>query len=209
MSFFISALVTIFIVVDPVAISPLFLSLTPQMTPEQKAHVMRRAVLVAAFIMLVFAAVGKALLQTLGITVPAFYIAGGVLLLLIAIDLLFARPSRTRGTPEEEMEALHSSDISVFPLAIPILAGPGAIATIVLYMSLAGTDITRIAAVVGSLAISLTAAYLSMRLSGLVVRVLGETGVHVVGRVMGILLAALAIQFVLNGISQYYHQSLL
>lgn len=208
MSFFVSTLVTIFIVVDPVAISPLFISLTPGMSSQNKRRVMLRAVIVAAGIMALFAAVGKALLGALGITVPAFYIAGGVLLLLIAIDMLFARPSRTRGTPEEEVEARHSEDISVFPLAIPILAGPGAIATIVLYMSLAGTDPLKIGAVLASVALSLLAAYLSMRLSGLVVRVLGETGVHVIGRVMGILLAALAMQFVLNGITQYYHHGL-
>lgn len=205
LAFFTGALVTIFIVVDPVAIAPLFLSLTTDMTERQKRGVMRRAVVVAASILLVFAAAGRPLLAALGISVPAFYIAGGILLLLIAIDMLFARPSRTRGTPEEELEALHSADISVFPLAIPILSGPGSIATVVLYMSLAGTDVVKIAAVLLSLAISLLAAYISMRLGGVVVRVLGDTGIHVVGRVMGILLAALAVQFALNGISSYYH----
>jgi multiple antibiotic resistance protein len=96
----------------------------------------------------------------------------------------------------------------VFPLAIPILSGPGAIATVVLYMSQAGTDAWKILAVLAAILLSLVASYLSMRLSTLLLRVLGETGVHVIGRVMGILLAALAVQFVLNGISVYYHQSL-
>lgn len=208
MAFFASALVTIFIVVDPIAIAPLFLALTPTMQAGEKLRIMRRAVLVAAGILVVFAAVGRQLLNSLGITIPAFYIAGGILLLLIAIDMLFARPSRTRETPEEGAEALRSTDISVFPLAVPILSGPGSIASVVLYMSLAGTDILKIVAVLGALAISLAAAYLSMRLSGLVLRLLGETGIHVVGRVMGILLAALAIQFVLNGVATYWHHQL-
>jgi multiple antibiotic resistance protein len=107
------------------------------------------------------------------------------------------------------MDALLASDISVFPLAIPIVAGPGAIATVVLYMSQAGTDASKVISVLAALTISLIAVYLSMRLSGVVLLVLRETGVHVVGRVMGILLAALAVQFILNGIGTYYHHSLL
>lgn len=208
MAFFASALVTIFIVMDPISIAPLFLALTPGMKPAEKLRVMRRAVLVAGGILIVFAAVGRVLLRSLGITFPAFYIAGGILLLLIAIDMLFARPSRTRETPEEGAEALRSTDISVFPLAVPILSGPGTIASVVLYMSLAGTDVLKIAAVLASIAVALLANYASMRLSGLILRVFSETGIHVAGRVMGILLAALAIQFVLNGVATYWHHDL-
>jgi multiple antibiotic resistance protein len=170
---------------------------------------MRRATLVASVILVIFAFVGRYLLMALGITSPAFSIAGGILLLLISIDMLFGRTSRTKETPEEGMEALLGNDISVFPLAIPIVAGPGAIATVVLYMSQAGTDFSKVVSVLLALAISLVAVYLSMRLSGLVLLVLRETGVHVVGRVMGILLAALAVQFILNGIGAYYHHNLI
>ena len=208
MAFFLASLATIVSVVDPVGIAPLFLALTPGILPADRARVIRRAIVVATIVLLSFAAGGRTLLSSLGITVPAFSIAGGVLLLLIAVDMLFARTSRTRETPEEEAEALKSSDVSVFPLAIPILSGPGAIATVVLYMSQAGTDAWKIIAVLAAILISLIASYLSMRLSALLLRVLGETGVHVIGRVMGILLAALAVQFVLNGVAVYYHQSL-
>jgi multiple antibiotic resistance protein len=204
-SFFAASFATIFSVIDPIGIAPLFLSLTPEIAPEFHVRTMRRAVIVAAVILYAFAAVGRALLTSLGITVAAFSIAGGILLLLVAIDMLFARASRTRGTPEEEVEARASADISVFPLAIPIISGPGAIVTVVLYMSQANGDVGKIAAVLASILIALIACYVSMRLSGLLIRVLGETGVHVVGRVMGILLAALAVQFVLNGVSGYYH----
>jgi multiple antibiotic resistance protein len=208
-AYFVAALVTIFSVIDPVGISPLFIALTPEMDAKQRGSVTRRSTLVAAVILFVFAFVGRYLLTALGITVPAFSIAGGILLLLIAIDMLFGRTSRTKETPEEGMDALLASDISVFPLAIPIVAGPGAIATVVLYMSQAGTDASKVISVLAALTISLIAVYLSMRLSGVVLLVLRETGVHVVGRVMGILLAALAVQFILNGIGTYYHHSLL
>lgn len=204
MAFFAAAFVTIFTVVDPVGVAALFLALVPPVDPRERLRIIRRAVIVASIILYAFAAGGSNLLNFLGITQPAFAIAGGILLLLIAVDMLFARPSRTRETPQEQREALRSSDISVFPLAIPILSGPGAIATVVLYMSEAGTDVKKIAAVAASILIALVASYLAMRLSGLLLRVLGETGVHVVGRVMGILLAALAVQFVLNGVLAYY-----
>jgi multiple antibiotic resistance protein len=207
-AFFLASLATIVSVVDPVGIAPLFLALTPGIDPLERARVIRRSIAVAVVVLLAFAAVGQKLLTSLGITVPAFSIAGGILLLLIAIDMLFGRTSRTRETPEEEQDALLRSDVSVFPLAIPILSGPGAIATVVLYMSQAGTDVGKIVAVVAAVMISIAASYLSMRLSTLLLRALGETGVHVIGRVMGILLAALAVQFVLNGVAQYYHHSL-
>lgn len=208
MAFFLASLATIVSVVDPVGIAPLFLALTPQIVPSERNRVMLRATIVAAVVLYAFAAGGRTLLSSLGITVPAFSIAGGILLLLIAVDMLFARRSRTRETPEEEAEALKSSDVSVFPLAIPILSGPGAIATVVLYMSQAGTDFWKVAAVLAAILVSLVASYLSMRLSALLLRVLGETGVHVVGRVMGIVLAALAVQFVLNGVTAFYRQDL-
>lgn len=208
MAFFLGALATIFSVVDPVGVAPLFLALTPTMEKAERLRTMKRAVIVATVILLIFAAVGRAALSSLAITVPAFSIAGGILMLLIAIDMLFARPSRTRETPEEGIEALSSTDVSVFPLAIPILSGPGSIAAVILYMAQAGTDVLKIAAVLASVLIALIASYITMRLSTLVLRILGETGINVVGRVIGILLAALAVQFVLNGVASYYHHSL-
>jgi multiple antibiotic resistance protein len=208
MSFFAAAVATIVSVVDPVAVAPLFLAVTPGMDRGQRLSVMGRSVVIAAVILIVFAFAGRFLLRGLGITVPAFSMAGGILLLLIAIDMLFARTSRTKETPEEGMEALRSTDVSVFPLAVPILAGPGAIATVILYMSEAGTDVGQIVAVLAAIAIALIASYLTMRLSALLLLLLRETGVNVISRVMGILLAALAVQFILNGINTYYHHTL-
>jgi multiple antibiotic resistance protein len=208
LSFFAATFATIFSVIDPIGIAPIFLSLTPRMTAEFRVQTIGRAVIIAGIILYAFAAAGRGLLTSLGITVPAFSMAGGILLLLVAVDMLFARISRTRETPEEQEEAQESTDISVFPLATPLIAGPGAIVTVVLYMSQASGNVGNIVAVLASILIALIACYISMRLSTLLLRVLGETGVNVIGRVMGILLAALAIQFLLNGISGYYHNVL-
>ncbi len=205
MEFFLSAIVTVFIVVDPIALAPIFIGLTTRMTEEQRRHVALRSVMVAAGIMIVFAAVGRPLLAALGISLNAFYIAGGALLFLIAIDMLFARPSRTRETPEEAAEGRTAADISVFPLAIPIMSGPGSMATIVLFMSQAGDNVLRIGSVALALAIALTASYVVMCLSGPLMAVLRRTGIAVVGRVMGVILAALAAQFVINGVTAVLH----
>jgi multiple antibiotic resistance protein len=206
--FFAATFAAMFSVIDPIGIAPIFLSLTPAIAPELRTHTIRRAVVVAAVILYAFAVGGRALLTSLGITVPAFSIAGGILLLLVAIDMLFARISRSRATPEEELEARTSADISVFPLATPLISGPGAIVTVVLSMSQASGNWGEIAAVLISILLCLACCYVSMRLSTILLRVLGETGVHVVSRVMGIVLAALAVQFVLNGVSGYYQHAL-
>ncbi|HLJ67203.1 MAG TPA: MarC family protein [Chloroflexota bacterium] len=208
MAFFAAALVTIISVVDPIGMVPVVLVLTASATPAERVRIVRRSIVVAAVVLAAFAAGGQELLRALGISQAAFSIAGGILLLLIAIDMLFARQSRTKETPEEGEEALRSNDVSVFPLAIPMLAGPGAIATIIIYMSQAGTNAVKIAAVAAAVAISLLATYLAMSVGTVLFRLLGRTGIHVFSRVMGILLSALAVQFVLNGISVYYHHNL-
>ena len=205
MEFLVSAVVTLFIVVDPIALAPVFITLTSRMTVGQRLYVARRSVLVAAGIMVVFALVGRPLLKILGISLSAFYIAGGVLLFLIAIDMLFARPSRTRETPEEAAEGLTAGDVSVFPLAIPIMSGPGSMATIVLFISQAGNNPARIGAVGLAMAIALASSYTVMRMSTRLMAVLRVTGVAVIGRVMGVILAAFAVQFVINGVTAAFH----
>jgi multiple antibiotic resistance protein len=201
MNFLLSVVVTLFIVVDPIALAPVFISLTGNLTPAQRTHTARRSVLVATGIMITFAAVGRPLLDVLGITLHAFYIAGGILLFLIAIDMLFARPSRTRETPEEAAEGRLATDISVFPLAIPIMSGPGSMATIVLFMAQAGTNWLRVGSVGIALMIALASSYVIMMLSDRIMTVLRATGVAVIGRVMGVILAAFAAQFVINGVT--------
>ena len=205
MRFLLSVVTTLFIVVDPIALAPVFISLTSTMTPAQRNRVAWRSVAVAAAIMVTFAIVGHPLLQVLGISLNAFYIAGGILLFLIAIDMLFARPSRTRETPEEAEEGRLAADVSVFPLAIPIMSGPGSMATIVLFMSEAGSDWLKIGSVGIALLIALVSSLAIMLLSTQVMKVLRTTGVAVIGRVMGVILAAFAAQFVINGVTSVLH----
>jgi multiple antibiotic resistance protein len=162
-----------------------------------------KGVVIAAIILFVFAFIGEFLLHALGIGFPAFRIAGGVLLLLLAIDMAFARPSGIRSTtPPEQEEASHKEDISVFPLAIPLIAGPGALTSLLLLMGKAQGDILGQAVVMGVLTLVLLANLAVLLAAAKVSKLMGVTGVNVINRVLGILLAALACQFVIDGILQ-------
>jgi multiple antibiotic resistance protein len=146
--------------------------------------------------------VGRVILNYLGITLPAFTIAGGVLLFLIAIDMLFARPTGAKRTEAEEREAAATENPAVFPLAVPMIAGPGTIATVLLLVNLSRGDRLDLLIVGAAYAVALLVTWLCMRGSTLLLRVIGTTGIHVVSRLLGIILAALAVQFVLNGLMQ-------
>ena len=146
--------------------------------------------------------VGKPLLESLGITLPAFTIAGGALLFLISVDMLFGRKTGTKQTPEEERADAESSNPAVFPLAVPMIAGPGTIATVLVLVTLAGGDREKDAIVFAAFASAMIVTWICMRLSTRLLRVIGTTGIHVVTRLFGILLSALAVQFILNGLAQ-------
>jgi multiple antibiotic resistance protein len=195
-----TAFATAFTIIDPIGMIPLTLTSTARATAKARAAIVDRAVLVAAGVMLFMALLGRELLQYLGITLPAFTIAGGILLFLIAIDMLFARPVGAKGTEAEEREAAETLNPAVFPLAVPMLAGPGTIATVLLLVGLAHGDRARLLIVFAAYATALAAAWLCMRAATLVLRAIGKTGIHVVTRLLGIILAALAVQFVLNGV---------
>ena len=205
LTFTISAFVTFFTVIDPVGLAPIFVALTAHLSEEQRKLIITRATLISAGIIAFFALVGRFLLDRLGINLYAFDIAGGALLFLIAVDMLFGRQSGTRETKEESEEAMTKEDVSIFPLAIPMIAGPGTIATTILYVDIATPRILDLLAVAGAIATSLLAAWLVMRSSLSIIRLFGRTGIMVVSRILGILLAALAIQFMLNGIVMFLH----
>jgi multiple antibiotic resistance protein len=204
-----TAFATAFTIIDPVGMIPLVLAVTADATPRARNAVVDRAILISAGVILVMGLAGRALLDYLGITLAAFTIAGGVLLFLISIDMLFARKTGTKQTDEEEREAAHSDNPAVFPLAVPMIAGPGTIATVLLLVNLTHLDPTRIAIVVAAFTVALLVTWLCMRGATLVLRVIGTTGVHVVTRLLGIILAALSIQFILNGLleSALFHHS--
>ena len=197
-----TAFATAFTIIDPIGMIPLTLAATVSLPAERRTKIVDQAVAVAAAVMLVMGVVGRSVLNYLGITLPAFLIAGGILLFLIAIDMLFARPTGAKRTEEEEREAAHAENPAVFPLAIPMIAGPGTIATVMLLVNLAHGDGGRLMTVAAACAAALFITWLFMRGAAKFQHLIGSTGIHVVTRVLGIILAALAVQFVLNGLVQ-------
>jgi multiple antibiotic resistance protein len=193
--------VALFVIIDPIGTAALFVGLTRGLTEPAGRRVAYRAVLIAGILLLIFAFGGNALLRGLAIGLPAFRIAGGVLLFLVAVDMVFARSSGVRAlTAQESQEVDPSHDISVFPLAIPLIAGPGALTTMVLLMGQAGTDALARASVILMLALVLAITLGFLLMATRIVRLLGTTGVNVVSRVLGVLLAAVATQLVLDGL---------
>ena len=200
MNTFLVALATLFATVGVADIAFIFAALTKDNTPAERRIFAVRGVIIACAILLLFGLLGNGILDLFGITLPALRTAGGILLLLIAIDMVFARHSGATGTTsEEEVESRRRNDISVFPLALPLLAGPGSISAVILLTTGAGTDLEFwlvLAAIVVIMAASLVTLLLAIPLQ----RLLGITGLAVVSRVVGILLAALAVQFLFDGI---------
>lgn len=200
--FALTSFATAFTIIDPIGMIPLTLAATVALPAEKRPKVVDQAVIVAAIVMAVMGVLGRPLLRYLGITLAAFLIAGGILLLLIAIDMLFARPTGAKGTPEEERQAALTENPAVFPLAIPMIAGPGTIATVMLLVNLARNDGARLSIVAMACAAALLITWLFMRGATRFQHVIGSTGIHVVTRLLGIILAALAVQFVLNGLGE-------
>jgi multiple antibiotic resistance protein len=201
-AFIATAFATAFTIIDPVGMIPLTLAVTADATPKARAAIVDQAVLVAAGVILFMGAVGNTILESLGITLPAFTIAGGVLLFLIAVDMLFGRKTGTKQTDEEIRGGAESANPAVFPLAVPMLAGPGTIATVLVLVALAAGDREKLAVVFAAFFSALIVTGICMRLSTQMLRVIGTTGIHVVTRLFGILLAALAVQFVINGLAK-------
>lgn len=198
----VSAFVTLFVVVDPVGVAVIAGGLTQGMSAELRRSIAWRGTATAGAILILFAFGGEWLLRALGIGVPALRVAGGALLFLLAIDMVFARPSGIRNpTGPEQAEASHRTDIAVFPLAFPLLAGPGALTSVVLLMERSGNPVDA-GIVIGALVVVLGLALLGLRFADRVTGLLGLTGANVVGRVSGVILAALAAQFVLDGLAQ-------
>jgi len=196
------ALTTLFATVGPLDIAVLFVALTAGSTAAKRRAIALKATLIAAAILFFFAFFGDVLLSLFGITLPALRTAGGILLLLIAIDLVFARQSGgTSTTSEENEEAATRPDISVFPLATPLIAGPGSIGVVVLLVANTEGNRKEYAAVLAAIAVILLLTFVMMLIAVQLQRLLGVTGVHVVSRIVGVLLAALAVQFIFDGLA--------
>jgi multiple antibiotic resistance protein len=195
-----TAFATAITIIDPIGMIPITIGTTAKFSAERRNKISDQAVLIGGGVMLFMGVVGQAVLNYLGITLPAFIIAGGVLLFLIAIDMLFARPTGAKLTTAEELEAAEMENPAVFPLAVPMICGPGTIATVLLLVNLSHGDRMNLAIVFAAYAVALAAAWICMRASGLLLRLISTTGVHVISRLLGIILAALAVQFVINGL---------
>ncbi len=197
---------TLFVIIDPLGLAPIFVSLSAGSTAGSRAQLSRRATVIAAAILIAFALTGKALLKAMGITIPAFQIAGGIMLFLLAVEMLFEKRTERRHKNVEHQSGdtlvAGSEDIAVFPLATPLIAGPGAIASIILLMSRYQGDITAQALVIAMLLSVLLLTYFTFRLADPFEKLIGDTGIMVVTRLFGVILGALAVQFILSGLAQ-------
>ncbi len=192
----VASFVTLFVIIDPIGLAPIFVVLTKGMTVSHRRTIGLRACVIGFALLTMFALFGESLLGFMGISISAFRIAGGILLFLTALDMLFERRTKRR-----KGQANANDDPSVFPLATPLIAGPGAITTIILLAGQTGDDwaafITIMLVLLGVIALVL----LTFLAAGLFERALGETGTNVITRILGMLLAALSVQFVVDGIT--------
>ena len=200
-NFLITAFVALFVVIDPIGLAPLFVALTTGMSHAKRRRIAVRATLTSIGILLVFSLFGEGILHFIGISMPAFRIAGGILLFITALDMLFERRQKRREDQADEDEG-HEDDPSVFPLAIPLIAGPGAIATVILLVGQTEGTVGYFA-VMGVLAAVLALVFAMFLGASALERLLGKTGITVVTRLLGMLLAALSVQFVLDGLRSF------
>ena len=197
------ALVTftsVLFIVDPIAVVPTYLVITQGQTQSQRRVTARRACVAATILLVTFAAMGRAIFELFGITMPAFRIAGGLILWLVAMDMLHGTRSTQEGSPEIS-EATAKDDVAITPLAMPMLAGPGAISTVMVLSGQARTTPQNVV-VYGSILLALLIAWATLRAAERLVLRIGQTGIRVMTRLLGLLLAAIAVQFVITGVRE-------
>lgn len=199
LEFSLLAFVTLFVIVEPISIAPVFLAMTEGNSREERAKMVTLACTIMLFVLLLFAVAGAQVLDFLGISVAAFQTAGGILLLLIALDMLQAQPSRGKISPEESDEGTLKEDVAVTPLAVPLLAGPGAISTVILLANQAEGWNFRFA-LYGAIVLVSVVSFLVLRLANRGASWLNPLFLRVVTRLAGLLLAALAVQFIFDGV---------
>src|SRR6266567_211397 len=195
-----TAMASIFAIVDPLGVVPFFSVLTEGMTPVEKQDIVSKACLTATITLGVFAIFGQWIFAAFGFTIPAFKIAGGILLFGVALEMLHGERSRSRLTPQEREETLEREEVAVVPLGIPLLAGPGAITTVMIYMAHPVGDTADKLFVFAGILVAVLVTYFLLHNADRIFRRLGRTGTRAIGRVMGLLLAAIAVQFLIDGI---------
>ena len=201
LGFFTLCFPSLFSIVDPVACVPVFLALVGGEPRLAQRSIAVRAALTALIVLLLFAAAGTAIFHFFGITIPAFKVAGGILLFTMALEMMRAKTSPVRTTPEETSEAQGKDDVAIVPLGIPILSGPGAIATAMMWSARAHATGEKIA-LYASIVLVIGIALVTLIFASRVVHFLGKTGINVISRIMGLILAATASQFVIDGVRE-------
>ncbi len=199
LSTFALALPAVLFIVDPIGVVPLFVAMTANDPPEKCLAMARRACLTATAVLSFFALFGTVVFQVFGVTLSAFRVAGGLLLMLTALDMLRAQHPGTKTSAAETEEGLSQDDIAIVPLAMPLLAGPGAIATVMVLMAQHGAGLEAGVPVLASIFITMGIAYLTLRSAQAIKRVLKQTGIAILERIFGLILAAIAVQFVFEG----------
>lgn len=194
---------SIFSIVDPFTAVPVFLALVGTQPRPAQARTALRASATCFVVLSVFGVAGTFLFRFFGITLPAFKIAGGIILFAVGFEMMRAKRSDTRATNEEALEAETKEDVGLIPLGLPLLSGPGAIATVMVLVGKA-KDVPEKLTLLGAVALVSLIAFLTLRSASMVARVLGKTGINVIGRVMGLILAAVAMQFVLDGLHEAF-----
>ena len=197
-AFFSLCFPSLFSIVDPLAAVPIFLALVGKEDPKSQRRTAIRATITATTILSLFALIGTQIFKFFGITIPAFKIAGGVLLFTMALEMMRAKHSPSRSTPEEQTEAQQKEDVGLIPMGVPLLSGPGAIATVMVWSSRAAHFPQR-AAMFASIALLAIVILLTLLFAPRLSRLFGKTGINIVTRIMGLILAATAVQFVIDG----------
>jgi multiple antibiotic resistance protein len=193
-------LTSIFFLVDPIAAVPTFLAMTADEPEASRRRTARRASVTCFIVLTAFGLAGALIFQIFGITLPAFKIAGGIILLLIGLEMLQARRSQTKETPAETEAGLEKEDAGIIPMGVPMLAGPGAISTVMVLQS-QSTGWLHSLIVFSAIALTAAASYLILAAASRVSRIIGDTGIRIMMRMMGLLLTAIAIQFIVNGLT--------
>ena len=208
-TFFITAFVSIFVTLDAIGNIPIFLSMTPEYTSRQRAQIVKRALLMVFVVLVAFALFGNLIFHLFGVTIEAFRIVAGLLLLKIAFDMMEARPDRVRHTPED-IESKQREDIALIPLAIPLLSGPGTISNVIALTGQAARAPSVVPAFMmlfTAILLNVVIAFIALRSATTIAGFLKESGMRVFTRVMGLILAAIAVQFILTGIKDAFHLS--
>ncbi len=209
MVLFVTAFVSVFSILNPIGAVPTLMALTTGYTKEDRKMVVRRSIIVAGGMIIGFMLVGVYVFDVLGIDIADFEVAGGVLLFKVAFDMLQGRVSNTKLTREEKDESMEKESIGVVPIGVPLLAGPGTITTSIIYFNSTGIDLLGRMTVLGAVILVMILAFIVLRLSTVLFGRLGKTGSLIITRIMGLLLAALAVGFMSAGIIGIYRASFL